>query len=113
MILGYWEGGVLCFGIGMIAFFHTEVILLHLLDWLYRLASLILLRSYAAQGCGVASLAESATVPLIQCALPVRVGIRNLFMVPPIGHPIFAKDTVGSLTYTDQCRKMRRSFNVH
>ena len=37
----------------------------------------IIVCSYAAQGYGVASLAEGTTVPLMQCPLLVRTGIRN------------------------------------
>ena len=46
----------------------------------------VLLHSYAAQGCGVASLAEGMAVPLIQFPLRVRAGIWNLARVPAIAH---------------------------
>ena len=38
----------------------------------------------------------------------VRAGILNLFMVPVITHLLFTKDTVESLTSTDDCGKTGR-----
>ena len=61
----------------------------------------ILLLLYAAQGCGLASLAEGTVVPLMQCPLSVMAGIWNLIIVPAIAHILLAKDTVGSLLSTN------------
>ena len=65
------------------------------------------------QAAGVASLAEGKAVPLMQCPLLVRARNCNLSMVLAIAHLLFAKDTVGSLTSTNECWQMGRSFNVH
>ena len=56
------------------------------------------LHSYAAQGCGVVSLAEGAAVPLMQRLLLVRAGIWNFAMVPAIACLLFTKDTMGPFT---------------
>ena len=44
----------------------------------------LLLRSYAAQGYRVASMAKGAALLLIQCPLLIRTGILNSAMVPAI-----------------------------
>lgn len=52
-------------------------------------------------------------VPLIQFPLSVRAGIWNLFMVLTIAHLFFGKDTVSSLTSTNQCCETGCQFNVN
>ena len=46
----------------------------------------LLFHLYAAQGCGVVSLAEGTAVPLMQRTLLVWTGIWNLAMVPATHH---------------------------
>ena len=57
---------------------------------------LLLLHLYAAQICGVASLAVGVVVLL------VRAEIWNLAMVLGIAHRLFAKDTLGYLKSTHE-----------
>ena len=64
---------------------------------------ILLLLSYAAQGYGVTSLAEGMAVPMVQCLLLFRAGICNLYMVPAIARLLFAKNTMESLTSTNEC----------
>ena len=59
--------------------------------WSYgRLVSFFVLIQHRAVG--VASSAEGAAVPLMQCTLLVRAGICNLFMLLAIARLLFAKD---------------------
>ena len=67
----------------------------------------------AARCCGIASLAEAVAVLLMQFTLLVRAGICNLFKVPVITRLLFAKDTVRSLTSTNECWQTGFPFNVH
>ena len=60
----------------------------------------VLLRLCAAQGCGIASLAEGTAVPLMQCHLLVRAGIWNLAMVLANSLPLL-------------CERRNGNFNVH
>ena len=60
---------------------------------------LLLLHSYVAQDCLVASLAEGMAVSWIRFPLLVKEGILNLVMVPAIACLLFVKEA--------------RSFNVH
>ena len=43
----------------------------------------------------------------------IRTGICNLFRALVIARLLLKKDTVGSLTYTKECRQMGCQFNVH
>ena len=56
-----------------------------------------LLRSYSAEGCGEASLADGVAVPLMQCTLLVRAGIGNLLTIARL---LSTKDAVGSFAMT-------------
>ena len=80
---------------------------------LLLLPPLLLLVLLGAHGYRVASMAEGSAVPLMQCPPLVRAGIRNLFTVSVIAHLLFVKDTIGSLTSTNECQQTGSPFNVH
>jgi len=87
---------------------HPQILKLQIRKWNLQLQSLlhvvpVCLRSCAARGCRVASLAESTDVPLMECSLPVQAGIWNLIRVPVIACRLFTKDAV---TSTNKCWQM-------
>ena len=73
--------------------------------WFYQ--GIILLHSWVAQGCGVASLAEGTAAALMHFPLLVMAGIWNLFMMPATARLRFAKDTMGYFMSINKCWHIR------
>ena len=73
----------------------------------------LVLCSCAAQGCGVASLAEGVAVPLMHWPRLVRARIWNVVMVLMIAHILLAKDTVGYLSPPTNAGRRDTRLTVH